>query len=68
LPNELAEKEEIHLIDVVDIDKDLKEISEKYFLEKRLDRKIDFHVQSARHYLNNLGDKQYDSVVVDVYS
>lgn len=68
LPNELSEYEHIKNIDVIDIDKDLKEISQKYFLQKELSEKINFFPQSARYYLNNLTDKKYDAVVVDAYS
>ena len=52
--NELSEIESIKNIDVIDIDKDLKEISEKYFLQKKLSEKINFYPQSARFFLNNL--------------
>jgi hypothetical protein len=41
-------------IDVLDIDKDLKDISEKYFLQKKLSDKINFYPESARFYLNKL--------------
>ena len=68
LPNELSEINSIKNIDVIDIDKDLKEISEKYFLQKELSDKINFYPESARFYLNNLWDKKYDAVVVDAYS
>lgn len=68
LPNELSQIKSIENIDVIDIDKDLKEISEKYFLQKKLSDKIKFYPQSARFYLNQLNWKQYDAVVVDAYS
>jgi spermidine synthase len=68
LPNELSEIESIKNIDVLDIDKDLKDISEKYFLQKKLSKKINFYPQSARFYLNKLENKKYDTVVVDAYS
>ena len=55
-------------IDVIDIDKDLKEISEKYFLQKKLSEKINFYPESARFYLNKIDWKKYDAVVVDAYS
>lgn len=68
LPNELSKIDTIESIDVIDIDKDLKEISEKYFLQKKLSDKINFYPESARFYLNKIDWKKYDAVVVDAYS
>ncbi len=68
LPNELSEITTMTNIDVLDIDKDLKDISEKYFLQKKLSDKINFYPESARFYLNKLWNKRYDAIVVDAYS
>jgi hypothetical protein len=35
------------------VDFELKEISEKYFLQEKLDEKINFIVEPARYFLNN---------------
>lgn len=68
LPNELSKIESIKNIDVIDVDKNLKDISEKYFLQKKLSDKINFYPESARFYLNKIDWKKYDAVVVDAYS
>jgi len=52
----------------VDIDKSLKEISEKYFLEQELGENKVFAAQPARRFLNQVPDDvKYDFVVVDVF-
>lgn len=69
LPQELAKEKNISKIDVVDIDKSLKDIAEKYFLQEKLDEKITFIPDSARFFLNNsIKNKNfYDVIVLDIY-
>lgn len=69
LPNELSKYNQIKIIDVTDVDSSLKEISEKYFLQEKLDEKIKFYVESARYFINNRIKewKIYDAIVIDVY-
>lgn len=51
----------------VDIERTLKEISEKYFLGETLTPNKKFIVQDASQYLKNT-EEQYDVILVDVYS
>jgi spermidine synthase len=53
----------------VDVDKSLKDISEKYFLQSKLNDKITFYPESARYFLNNKlkDNKKYDAIVIDIY-
>lgn len=69
LPHELSKVNNIKKIDVVDVDKDLKEISEKYFLKEKLSEKIIFFSNPSRYFINKSinENKKYDSIVVDVY-
>lgn len=69
LPNEISEFKFVENIDVVDIDWSLKSISEKYFLEKTLSKKINFINEASRYFLQNTIDdnKKYDAVVIDIY-
>jgi len=69
LPNEMSEFDFIKNIDVVDIDASLKEISEKYFLEKKLSNKINFINEPSRYFLQNSinNNKKYDAIVIDIY-
>ena len=69
LPKELSEKENIDLIDVVDVDPNLKDISEKYFLQEKLSKKVNFIVEPSRYFLNNAikNNKFYDEIVIDIY-
>lgn len=69
LPNELSKYNQIKILDVTDVDSSLKEISEKYFLQEKLDEKIKFYVESARYFINNRIKewKIYDAIVIDVY-
>ncbi|PZM86652.1 hypothetical protein DLH72_00360 [Candidatus Gracilibacteria bacterium] len=69
LPQELAKIKNISKIDVVDIDGDLKQIAEKYFLQEKLSEKINFIVEPSRYFLNNSikNNKFYDEIVVDIY-
>lgn len=47
----------------------MKEIAEKYFLQKELDKKISFIAQSARGFMHDaIADKRsYDIILVDAY-
>ena len=68
-PRDISRFEFVENIDVIDVDKDLKEIAEKYFLEEKLSEKIHFYAQPARYFLNNLDEnKKYDFILVDAYS
>jgi spermidine synthase len=51
----------------VDIDKDLKEVAEKHFLNKALDENKKFEVISARLFAKN-SDKKYDYILLDTFS
>lgn len=51
----------------VDIDNSLLEVSEKYFLNKKLEDNKKFVVGDARSFLENTVDK-YDLIVLDTYS
>lgn len=69
LPNELSKEENIKRIDVVDIDWSLKDIAEKYFLNKKLSEKIFFYPDSSRYFLYKAKkeNKYYDEIILDVY-
>jgi spermidine synthase len=53
--------------DYIDVDKNLKPISEKYFLEKELGENKYFIIQDARHYFKE-NTKKYDLIILDTYS
>lgn len=69
LPNELSEYDFIKNIDVVDVDSELKDITEKYFLEKKLSEKINFINFPSRYFLNKTikENKKYDAIIIDIY-
>lgn len=69
LPYELSIRKDISNVDVIDVDPDLKEIAEKYFLEENLNNKVKFIPESARFFINKTikENKKYDNVVIDVY-
>ena len=68
LPKELSEKENIDLIDVVDVDPNLKDISEKYFLQEKLSKKVNFIVEPSRYFLNNaIKNNKFYEIVIDIY-
>ncbi len=69
LPNELSKKEFVENIDVVDVDKSLKNISEKYFLQEELNKKVVFNPVPSRFFINNSikNNIKYDSIVIDIY-
>lgn len=51
----------------VDIDPDIKHVSEDYFLKSKLGRNKKFYASSARSFLQNNKDK-YDLIVIDAYT
>ncbi|MBP3398056.1 MAG: fused MFS/spermidine synthase, partial [Alphaproteobacteria bacterium] len=51
----------------VDIEHTLKDVSEKYFLGKKLPKNKNFVVADASQYLKNV-DEEYDFILLDVYS
>jgi predicted membrane-bound spermidine synthase len=50
----------------VDIDKDLKEISEKLFLQEKLPPNKSFEAMDARAYLNQ-SDEKFDIIILDLF-
>jgi spermidine synthase len=54
LPQEIASQSSLNAIDVIDIDKRVFPIAEKYFLEQPLDSKINPIVQSARGWIHDM--------------
>jgi len=66
-PRDVARYDFIEKIDVVDVDADLKDITEKYFLQEPLSEKIHFYGQPSRYFLSSTHEK-YDFVFIDVYS
>lgn len=66
-PQEISKYDFVQTIDVVDIDKSLKEIAETYFLQEKLSEKITFFPEPSRYFLNHI-DTEYDFVFVDVYT
>lgn len=67
-PRDVSQFDFVENIDVIDVDKDLKEIAEMYLLEEKLSEKINFYAQPARYFLNTIEGKKYDMVFVDAYS
>lgn len=59
--------DEVNKYTFVDIDPDLKEISEKYFLPEKLSPNKQFIASSARAYIHGNKNK-YDIVVIDVFT
>lgn len=51
----------------VDIDKDLKDVAEKYLLPEKLTPNKDFVVSSARAFVHRT-DKKYDMIILDTYT
>lgn len=51
----------------VDIERTLKDVSEKYFLDRKLTNNKKFIVDDASQFLKNT-DEQYDFILLDVYS
>lgn len=71
-PHDISKLDFVENIDVVDIDWDLKDIAEKYFLEEKLSSKIKFFPEPSRFFINNkINEKlftKYDLILVDAYS
>ncbi|MDQ7009643.1 MAG: fused MFS/spermidine synthase [Candidatus Gracilibacteria bacterium] len=71
-PNDISKFDFVENIDVVDIDPELKDIAEKYFLEEKLSNKIKFFPEPSRFFINNKINeklfKKYDLILVDAYS
>jgi len=71
-PQDISKLDFVEDIDVVDIDWDLKDIAEKYFLEEKLSSKIKFYPEPSRFFINNKINeklfKKYDLILVDAYS
>ena len=59
--------DDYHNYTFVDIERTLKDISEKYFLDRQLTPNKKFVVQDASQFLKNT-DRQWDLIMLDVYS
>ena len=66
-PQEVSRYDYVEQIDVVDIDPNLKELAETYFLKEKLSSKINFIPEPSRYFLNS-SDASYDMIFVDVYT
>lgn len=66
-PQEIAQFDFVERIDVVDVDKSLPDITEKYFLQEKLSEKIHFYAQPSRYFLNTV-ESTYDFIFIDVYT
>lgn len=64
---DLGRYDQINNYTFVDIDGDIKDVAEKYFLKRKLSKNIKFIPASARAFLNQ-NQKKYDLVIVDVYT
>ena len=60
-------KDDFNFYTFVDIERTLRDVSEKYFLGRELPASKRFIVQDASQYLKNSTEK-YDMIIVDVYS
>jgi spermidine synthase len=60
-------KDHVNIYDFVDIDKDLKNISEKYILKQKLTKNKHFHPMEARAFLA-ANKNQYDLILLDAYT
>lgn len=63
----LGIKDERNDYTFVDIERTLKDVSEKYFLDKKLSANKKFIVDDASQFLKNTNE-QYDFILLDVYS
>lgn len=65
----MASRDEVVLVDTVDVDPAVKRVAEDHFLQKKLNEKINFIPLSARGFLKDaiLQKTFYDSVLVDAY-
>ena len=69
LPQEIAKLDFIDSIDVCDVDYSLKNITEKYFLKEKLNKKINFYPIPARYFLTKKINEniKYDFIFIDAY-
>lgn len=67
IPSELAYSDPTTDITVIDIDKDLPPIVEKYFLGEPIAKNILFVGDDARGYLNRRDDIHYDFMFIDAF-
>ncbi len=69
-PEKIATRKYVDKVDTIDIDPDVKNISEKYFFERELNKKIEFYPYSARWVLTNMinDSRKYDLVFLDAYT
>lgn len=70
LPQEIALKDYIAQIDIIDIDKRVFSLAEEYFLQSPLHEKINPIWQSARGWIYDAisSQKKYDMIIVDAYN
>lgn len=67
MPSEVAYSDPEADITVIDIDKDLPEIVEQYFLKEPIAKNIKFVGDDARGYLNRNPNEHYDFVFIDAF-
>ncbi len=63
----MGEDDTFHNYTYIDIDKSLKDVSEKYFLNKKISANKTFVVEDANQFLKD-ASKKYDLIILDVYS
>ena len=70
LPQDIASRDFVEQLDVVDIDGTLDTLAQKHFLKEELHPKITFIPKSARHVIRGsiLSAKKYDFIVLDAYN
>ncbi len=70
LPQDIASRDFVEQLDVVDIDGTLDTLAQKHFLKEELHPKITFIPKSARHFIREsiLSAKKYDFIVLDAYN
>jgi len=66
-PYEISQYDFVENIDVIDVDPELKDIAQTYFLETELSDKIHFYPTPARAFIQQT-TKKYDMILVDAYS
>ena len=69
LPQDIAKRDYVEIVDVCDIDNSLVNISEEYFLKEKLNEKIEFYPMPARYFLTKKiqEEKKYDFIFIDAY-
>ena len=70
LPQDIATRDYIEVLDVCDIDGALDHIAEEEFLGEKLHPKINFYKQSARYLIREkiLAGEKYDMIFIDAYN